>query len=232
MAHSTNYCSFSAKAVLVKVGKPATLFRVNEVLLRENSGFFAAALKQDWRESQKRVVELPEEAPHPFNTWLNWLYRRRVCIAPDRHDGREDGQPISDGVKAYLCGSVLLDSDFMDAVLDALTVDLCTFEDGTNFLPHEDLIALAYDKTPQDSILRKLLVYRHANAKNISELITENHDPRFVLELAKLTAGSTRPPPCSGNVISAAARCDFHEHKPGVEDCYRTKYNAPFSFNA
>lgn len=204
---------------------------MDEKLLQENSGFFAAALKKDWREGQQRVVELPEADSGAFNTWLNWLYCRRLYLAAGPDEERVRNRCMNDAISAYALGSVLLDSDFMDAVIDAIAVETCIVEGGLSIVPHPEAVTLAYDKTPQNSMLRKLLVCRHANAKNASELISEECDPRFILDLAKLLADSARSKPSRKTFISLAARCNFHEHGPGAENCYRTKYHAPFSFS-
>lgn len=204
---------------------------MDEVLLQENSGFFAAALKKDWREGQKRVVKLPEEDSKIFNFWLNWLYCHRLHLATGPDEARTNGRFLEEAVRAYALGNVLLDFDFMDAVVDAIAVEICTLENGENILPNEEIITLAYDKTLQKSTLRKLLVYRHATISNMAELLTEKHDARFILDLAKLMADSARPKPSREDFISIAARCDFHGHEPGAENCYRTKHHAPFSFS-
>lgn len=228
----TDSSSFAANPVLVKVGTPATLFYADEILLRENSAFFAAALKRDWREGQERTVELPEECPFAFNTWLNWINRRLLHLAPGPNQTRTEYAHMSRITKAYILGSVLLDAEFMDAVADVLTVETCTRENGKCIVPPGTLITLAYDKTPPSSKLRKFLVHRFANCGNVSELVTEDVDSRFLVDLTKFLADITRPAPHCHNVISATAGCEFHEHKPGVENCYRTKYHAPFIFSA
>lgn len=204
---------------------------MDEKLLRENSGFFAAALKKDWREGQKRVVKLPEEDSKIFNFWLNWLYCRRLHLATGPDEDRLDGRFLEEAIRAYALGSVLLDFDFMDAVIDAIAVETCTMEEGRNILPNDVIITLAYNKTPQNSTLRKLLVYRHATISNMAELLTEEHDARFILDLAKLMADSASPEPSREDFISIAAGCDFHGHEPGAENCYRTKHHVPFSFS-
>lgn len=72
--------SFKAPGILVKVGRPAAKFYVIPVLLCSTSDYFRTALKQEWREGKRRLVELSEDNPDTFNAYMNWLHSRHVVL--------------------------------------------------------------------------------------------------------------------------------------------------------
>ncbi|KAF7195301.1 hypothetical protein HII31_03507 [Pseudocercospora fuligena] len=71
---------FAAKPVIVKVGRPATVFHVNEERIAESSESFKAALKKEWPSGRSRIIQLPDEDAEIFNVYLNWLYARALPI--------------------------------------------------------------------------------------------------------------------------------------------------------
>ena len=79
--------SFSGPNILVKVGASRHNYNVNEGL-RRSSGFFDTALKQEWREGQECVIELPKDDPESFNAYINWLCSRHVTL------GFNEGQSV------------------------------------------------------------------------------------------------------------------------------------------
>ncbi|KAH7092169.1 hypothetical protein FB567DRAFT_625224 [Paraphoma chrysanthemicola] len=80
------------KVIAVRIGPEPkhTDFSVHENLIRLSSPCFEAALGRDWKESQERIVKLPDCNAH------------------------------ANLVKAYLLGDYLQDIDFKDAIMDAM----------------------------------------------------------------------------------------------------------------
>lgn len=211
--------SFTGPTVTVKVGETQA-FIVNEQLLRQSSAFFDAALKPTWQEGKERVVNLPaEDDSMSFNAYVNWLHTHQIAL------GFVDGQDAQKQhsfprlVLAYALGNKVLDPDFKDAVTDAMVVSFgIKDEKGKTILPDPGPRSKLYSTTQLKSAARRLLAHRMARTTN-PDLISEKDCPAFLVDVAR--AAITKD---AESTVDAAARCAFHEHVPGAENCYRNKY--------
>ena len=68
------------KIIQVKIGKGQATrpFHVHNGLLSFYSGYFAAALKSEWRKDQQRRLILHEEDPNTFEAFQYWLYQQSI----------------------------------------------------------------------------------------------------------------------------------------------------------
>ena len=121
-------------------------------------------------------------------------------------------------IKAYALGDKLLDSDPKDAVTDTMVLSFAPNDDNAVFLPNSSKRRTLYESTVSQSPARRLLVHRLARTTDPS-LIKDKDHHTFLVDLAqealKREVETTE---------EAAARCAFHEHAPGAENCYRNKY--------
>jgi hypothetical protein len=112
------------KVIAVRVGPEPkhTDFSVHENLIRLSSAFFEATLGRDWKESQERIVKLPDCNAHAFCVYLQWLYTVQLDTKFQFNQGSlSDGQwEWANLVKAYLLGHYLQDVDFKDTSMDAM----------------------------------------------------------------------------------------------------------------
>lgn len=205
------------------MGKPTTVYHVNEKLLRANSGFFDAALKKEWREGQTRKVELPDHESEHFNVWLNWLHGRQIVLGGDK-DENDGSQKWFGLVRSYQLGDVLLDADFKDALVDTFLVMTVSVQQPANcyMVPDFVLRRELYATTSPTSKLRQLLVDRIARCPNAIELLSEDDDSAFLYDFAKSQAKIGTVKLGVGSTVVAANACEYHEHGDGA--CYRTKY--------
>lgn len=69
------------KAITAVVGQGDNKrdFIVHEELICESSEFFRKALAGNWKETQDRIVKLPEDDPDMFALYLQAVY---VCVLP------------------------------------------------------------------------------------------------------------------------------------------------------
>ncbi|KAF1819002.1 uncharacterized protein K489DRAFT_85784 [Dissoconium aciculare CBS 342.82] len=106
-----------------------------------------------------------------------------------------------------------------DAVCDILANNMTISHEG-DYLSrsHPSFINSPHKKTAADSTIRKLLVHEACTSQ---DGVREDDHPRFWFEFAQYTF--TRP---TESTIAAVARCVFHEHAEGAENCYRIKYRA------
>lgn len=99
-------------------------FLVHETTIRASSPFFEAALSNpQWKEARNRTVPLEQHTPEVFEVYLRWVYSRRG-ITLKKTDDKEIAKNAYTSLlcRAYVLGDVLLDFDFKDAVIDALTI--------------------------------------------------------------------------------------------------------------
>jgi hypothetical protein len=108
-------------------------YYIHKKLLRSNAGFFDTALKEEWKEGEDRVVDMPEADDEAFGICVTWLYTGLVF-------SRKEGDMImNDGVRirnkewlrcsvCYALGDFLQDPDFKDALVDTIIeamIDSC-----------------------------------------------------------------------------------------------------------
>lgn len=179
-------------------------------------------MKQEWREGQTKIVNLPDDEPKAVSVWLNWLYRHHLPVGLNAGEKmtHESVQDVWNSlIMAYCLGDKLLDSDYKDAVVDAMA--------AWTFKRHDQefhfLIDLAtrtklFESTSAGSTARKFLVHTMARVK---DHLVEEDDHVLLFEVLKLNISAN---PDFGASLNAARSCEFHEHKPGERYCYREKY--------
>lgn len=122
---------------------------------------------------------------------------------------------------AHALGDKLVDIDFKDAVSDVLAITMttiCNHED--TIFPTVPVVNALYEQTQVQSKLRQLLVHDSRSQPGFENILAPTDHPEFLFEYAvygKKTEEST---------IAAVARCAFHEHTLGAENCYRARYGA------
>lgn len=97
----------------------AATFTVPELLLTENSQFFRAAFRNNWKEATTRTVELPEVAVSAFHLYLNWVYHKDV-ITGSRPPADEIALVIRDYVELWLLGDRFADTELRNSTIGAL----------------------------------------------------------------------------------------------------------------
>jgi hypothetical protein len=134
-------------------------FSVHENLIRSSSRFFDAALNHDWKETQERIIRLPDCNVHAFRIYVQWLYTNQLFTKLQfNQTSAKDGQrEWANLVKAYLLGDYLQDIKFKDTIMDAM-VDWGHEADREciNAPPHSSVEI--YQQTSNTSPLRKLVV--------------------------------------------------------------------------
>ena len=136
--------------VTILVGENSRPFSVHRDQLCEASSFFKAAFEGAFREGSEMKMSLPEEEEHTFDLFIQWLYNRSYEISPEKDDDK--GQRFMEPVKLYVLADkydvTILKSHVITKIFELVnqqsTIDL-------------SMVAYAYEHTPQDSHLRKLL---------------------------------------------------------------------------
>lgn len=156
---------------------------MHKTLLREASGFFASAVKEEWSKGRKQRIPLPDDNALVVDLYLQWLYTRRIItrerLVGEDKEAKEEKQceeEKEDGVEkkeeegmnghefevlpgAFVFGEKVQDGDFKDAVVDALIHTVAApDEKGVRWYPIAQSVDRAYTGTPAGSPIRRLLV--------------------------------------------------------------------------
>jgi hypothetical protein len=210
--------------ISVEVAPEQKTYNVHKSFLIRGSNFFRLALQSEWIENTAQVVKLPEVEPSVFNIYVNWLYSRELMLGMGRKELYM--RSVRDCVfDCYLHGDRLLDADFKDAVSDSLVMMyLKENSDGKTCIPNSRTIQRVYRNTKKGSKLRLLVVHRKLASQDPTNFDLE-HGIDFLLDFAQYQTSKDRE-----SLAFVAARCYFHEHEAGDENCYRTKFSAGTNF--
>ena len=139
--------SISGAPIPIKVGKQK--FHIHTGTLTATSGFFKNAMKPEWRANSKKPIGLSDEEPGNFESYVKWLYSRKVTVTSplvDRHIQL---------ARLYILGEKLVDDTFQNAVLIAM-IDHAVERDS---LPPNEAINIIYSGTSSvSSPARRLMV--------------------------------------------------------------------------
>jgi hypothetical protein len=169
---------------------------------------------------------MPDDDPVAFNIYLNWVHKGVISMDIDEIEEKDTGGYDSweVAILTYALGDKLLDIDFKDAITDAVAHMLSVVRpDGEVWSPSSvELLHLAYEKLARDCKLNLLIAHRLVRFSNIESLLKEEWPVGLLFNISresirKDTEGSQE------DTRDVAARCAFHEHAPGAENCYRSK---------
>ena len=220
--------SLTETPIFVEVGTPPKTFHLREKVVRASSGFFQSALKPQWNQGQGRTIKRPEDDPAIFNIYANWLQTNKLFV--DTDDKSIPYGFYSTLISAYVLGDELLDISFRDAITDVCAIKFCTpeakREDGkilhTIFgCAHRQQL---YDSTVTGAPLRRLLVRCLANIKSLKGILASTEPKELLYEVAiQLSERQDVRTESYAEIKKGAEDCQFHEHEPGVKNCYRTR---------
>ena len=119
-ANTDTRLSFASGTVQVLVGPNKESFDVHMDLICSKSPFFGAACAERWSKSgQSSAIELPEDDPEVFNTYLSNLYGRSVVFSGDISGEKvEEGADRNEVVQLQLVAIYVL-ADKLGDVLTA-----------------------------------------------------------------------------------------------------------------
>lgn len=140
-------------------GPEAQHFVVHQDLLCKHAPFFQLAMAGEWKEAQDGIIPLPDDEPDVVALHIHWLYSSRILCRPVATTGDARIKEMELLVNAFVYGEKIQDGDFKDAVIDAAIKSTLEKDvDGVAWFPGVGTVNNAYDGTPQDSPLRRLVV--------------------------------------------------------------------------
>ena len=141
------------------VGETKTIFHVHEAELFEVSPVFKAAFGSVFKESSERKMILPEDDAELLNLMVEWLYSHHYDLPPRTGDTIQNGARYMESMRLYVLadkyGVTSLKNYIVKIIFD-------TLRDGQVTGPNLDTVAYAYQNTPQNSGIRKLLADLYA----------------------------------------------------------------------
>lgn len=156
--------SFENPITTLVVGAEERKYHVHQGLLSSSSPYFAAAIKEEWVEGQKRRIPLLDDSAAAVDLYVQWLYGRRIFSRQSSEklkDGQEELGVLIDG---FVFGEKIQDGEFKDAVIDAITSSVSTIgKDDKYWYPSGEKADRVYKGTPAGSPLRRLLVDMHVH---------------------------------------------------------------------
>ena len=215
--------------ITVKVGEAdQDVFMLPEDRLRASSEFIDAAMRGPWKESQERMVSLPNFDRKLFAVYLQWLLTGVV------HSRQRGDDPLSALLQELVklpelfnLGHYLLDTDFRDALNDSLMQ--CVIElQGRSAVFSPSYGSKFYQNVPDGSPTRKLITdiivwgNRGAALRALPAKI-DTMEPDLIMDLLLAVTGryvSLKPDKYPFDKWQTS--CKYHCH--GDEKvCYRQK---------
>jgi len=156
-----------------------------------------------------KAVCLPNFSPEIGSVYVHWLYTRKVLT------GTSLTTDLPALVHAWALGAYLNDSDFENAVMNAIVLLISESQPfGWQLSVKTEMINLVYESTTAGSPLRRLMVdiwIRCGNERYLGEECKDT-SPFFLADLvtALLPAAKARPEAKASTLDSI---CKYHVHK-------------------
>jgi hypothetical protein len=151
--------------VKVGEGENQETFDVHESLITSHSLFFKKAMSGSWKESEDRVIKLPEDDPEIFNVYVHHLYTGSVAVIPEPLPADYAGAPTRKIIcLLYVLAEKLQDIKAKNSAIEALLADCRVKQpNGKYYFPGSHNVDIIYSGTLPGSMARKFLVdiYTH-----------------------------------------------------------------------
>ena len=132
-----------------------------------------------------RRIELPEDDPHTFIIYYNWLFRNNICF----RDGSDIQKCYAECIRFYLFGEKVKNEKFRRCVLGAW--QWCNLQNQGCAVPDAGDIRYAYDNTLPSSELRTMIagtVAGRLGDKDVLSIVDKDVLPKvFLADLLKAT---------------------------------------------
>ena len=176
-------------------------------------------MKRERRKAKERVIHLPDDNVKIFTIYHMWLYFGYIFTRSE--DEEKTASSTSSTAEwgllfdSYIFGEKIRDSNFKDALMDAIINKFNTIHE----LPNK--IQQVYQNTPQNSPARRWLVQfcLYYNSEDFIQEAAGNAEYLRDVALAFVNAQKTErylTRPEEGS-------CEYHEHAEGKENCYKKK---------
>jgi len=214
--------------VLVGRGERSRNFVLHELMFVSRSPFFEAATSARWRSASTGPVTLPDDGPDVFAAYSQVAYSGRLAYIheePETWDEAKTDEAFAHVIKAYILADKL--GDLMTA--NMIIEELIALIEVTKLLPSPRVEKLVYDRTPESSQLRRLLVSYLVHEVDLETYLTIDRlasmPPELVRdvmlgfsELGKMQAVAMVDS-VFHQLVRERPRCYFHQHDERNPPC-------------
>ena len=176
-------------------------------------------MKMKWTGDNDRILELPDDEPENIKVYVTWLYSNRIFTKPEGEVNEESGGGIDGLIDAYIFGDKIQDSDFKDAIIDAL-IEI-NKETKTYFTDACQI----WESTPPGALIRRYMVDTFVwkgDEDWLEDSIAPHLNQEFLVELGRALYKRTKSPTdYTGVTPFVRDSCLYHEHTSKGEPCYK-----------
>lgn len=199
---------------------------VHKSLICASSPFFKAACSGTWKESEEKVVRLPEQLPDSFEVYLHMLYTQEFDVwgddkeafletCKDRANG--NGTNLFDRMlHHFVLGDVLRDVHFCNKVVDGLVEAI----ERLRFIPAGSTIRKHWDNLPSNCTMRRVLIDCAATTAEYEPMVqlAADYPHGFIIGIA-LAGIRDRNVAQKDRPFIKRRKCDYHEHISEEDKC-------------
>ena len=197
-------------------------FTIHESVITRFSDFFAAAVKNGWKESEDRVVRLPDRLASDFEVFQSFIYIGRIFNNDPTELPNADMNEYTALALLWGLGEELQSTAFKDAVVDAFIEVLRNHEYMFNFA-----YGIIYSKSAGASPMRRLQVDTALwkwDAETVKNALSSETYSDFFQDLAaEQQKFIVHGRPARAPYLRSAS-CVYHEHCGSGSPCYKTMF--------
>ncbi|KAK4495655.1 hypothetical protein PRZ48_012923 [Zasmidium cellare] len=190
--HSDRRLRITTSAVKITAGTDdQESFIVHDTILSDRSPFFKAAISKRWQAGRNGEVHLPEDEPFVVGAYFDWLYSSNIASKSEKPFAELQEDEI-DAELEYLCklyvfGEKILDNEFCNAVVSAITARVDEDHDEGTFYPGTKAVRILYEGTGEGCPARKMMVqfYMEHGAEEWFGMHGEKHSQEFLTDMCK-----------------------------------------------
>ncbi|GIZ49937.1 hypothetical protein CKM354_001295300 [Cercospora kikuchii] len=203
------------RTVEVGAGDESQRWTIHEKLLCKDSAFFRAATKEEWTPREDGIIAMPDDDPHAFEIYVQWLYGGKLLVQARDMDPKKSRE-LRLLVESFILGEKLQDRVFQHATIDSLIACVNDYDqEGTVYFPagHADRV---YEATPENSPLRSLIVDMFVYHGH-SAWVGSNANTCFLRDVARKVLDIRGRPAASSPIALRTATTYHHKEEPAEE---------------
>ncbi|KAK5710520.1 hypothetical protein LTR15_012938 [Elasticomyces elasticus] len=219
-----------ANIFTVLAGPERAPFLVHKDRLCRDSDFFVKACSRTWQKDEKKEVPVEGVSAAIMALYIHWKYEHRIDLdlVPDPRaekpvnlaqwilDEQKLEHEISQLIRLYVAGDMLLDNRVMNEVIDELAIRSERMKDESCMFVDTEHIPYVWEHTGAESGLRTFMLESCAARANLDPSDKESYPSDFFVELG-CRQMELRDCMSAEYNPTVSGRCQYHEHHgPGA----------------
>ncbi|KAK4892936.1 hypothetical protein LTR27_008664 [Elasticomyces elasticus] len=215
----------------VLAGPERAPFLAHKDRLCHDSDFFVKACSRAWQKDEKKEVPVEGVEPSIMSLYIHWKYEHKIDLdlvpfeTPDGTSGWADldeqklEHEISQLIRLYVAGDMLLDKGVMNEVIDELSILSDRARDDSWMFVNCEHVDFVWEYTGIDSKLRTFIIDSCAARACLDMSDKEVYPSDFFVQLAcrqmELRARMT-----AQYYPTVVGRCLYHEHEGSTANAH------------